>query len=215
MNPSDLPWYIAMIRFVESFFVKSAVEPADYPASAYPEFAFAGKSNVGKSTLINLLTNHHQLAKTSSHPGKTRLLNFFLTRYKDEEQNQGFVQLTDLPGYGFAEVSQSEQEKWRKMINKYLEQRTQLRAMILLVDIRHAADKKDIQMLEMLRLRKIRHCVVATKSDKIPKTKIHKTVQGLAKELGLGDVPVFPVSSLSNTGFEALLGWIHKLSLEP
>ena len=74
-----------MLRFVQSFFVKSAVEPADYPASAYPEFAFAGRSNVGKSTLINLLTNRRGLAKTSSHPGKTKLLNFFMIRWKDDE----------------------------------------------------------------------------------------------------------------------------------
>lgn len=205
-----------MIRLVESFFVKSAVEPADYPASAYPEFAFAGKSNVGKSTLINLLTNRKGLAKTSSHPGKTRLLNFFLTRYKEEPSElQGFIQLTDLPGYGFAEASLSEQEKWRKMIAKYLEQRTQLRAIVVLVDIRHPADKKDLLMLEMLRLRNIRHCIVATKSDKIPKTKIAKTAQVLAKELGVEKIPVFPVSALNNTGLEPLLSWIHEISLQP
>lgn len=199
-----------MIRFVQSFFVKSAVEPADYPASAYPEFAFAGRSNVGKSTLINLLTKHHGLAKTSSHPGKTRLLNFFLIRYKAEDsEDAGFLQLTDLPGYGFAEVGQSEQEKWRKMISKYFEQRTQLKSIIVLVDIRHAADPKDILMLEMLRLRKIDHCVVATKADKIPKTKIAKTVKELGKQLGLKDEPVFPVSALNNTGLDPLLAWIH------
>ncbi|HOA30169.1 MAG TPA: ribosome biogenesis GTP-binding protein YihA/YsxC, partial [Candidatus Cloacimonadota bacterium] len=114
-----------MLRIVESYYVKSAVEPADYPASAYPEFAFAGRSNVGKSSLINLLTNHHGLAKTSGTPGKTRLLNFFLTRYKlDDKEDTGFMQLTDLPGYGFAEVSQKEQEKWRVMVNKYFEQRS-------------------------------------------------------------------------------------------
>ncbi|HOU72425.1 MAG TPA: 50S ribosome-binding GTPase, partial [Candidatus Syntrophosphaera sp.] len=95
-----------MLRFVESFFVKSAVEPKDYPASAYPEFAVAGRSNVGKSTLINLLTERRKLAKTSSHPGKTRLLNFFLIRWKDDDAGkEGCLQLTDLPGYGFAEVS--------------------------------------------------------------------------------------------------------------
>ncbi len=203
-----------MIRFVQSFFVKSAVEPADYPASAYPEFAFAGRSNVGKSTLINLLTDHHGLAKTSSHPGKTRLLNFFLIRYKiADTEDTGFLQLTDLPGYGFAEVGQAEQEKWRKMIGKYFEQRTQLKSIIVLVDIRHAADKKDIQMLELLRLRKIDHCVVATKADKIPKTKIAKTAKELAKELGLKDEPLFPVSALDNTGLDPLFAWIHtKLS---
>ncbi|HRY83566.1 MAG TPA: ribosome biogenesis GTP-binding protein YihA/YsxC [Candidatus Cloacimonadota bacterium] len=211
MNQKSRPSSTPVIRLVESFYVKSAVEPADYPASAYPEFAFAGKSNVGKSTLINLLTNHHGLAKTSSTPGKTRLLNFFLVRYKvDEQETQGFMQFTDLPGYGFAEVSLSEQEKWRKMVTKYLEQRSQLRSMILLADIRHPADKKDLLMLEMLRLRKIDHCIVATKSDKIPKTKIQKTAQVLAKDLGLGSVPIFPVSALNNTGFEPLLEWMYQ-----
>ncbi|MEN6444798.1 MAG: ribosome biogenesis GTP-binding protein YihA/YsxC [Candidatus Cloacimonas sp.] len=199
-----------MIRFVESFFVKSAIEPVDYPASAYPEFAFAGRSNVGKSTLINLLTNHKGLAKTSSTPGKTRLLNFFLIRYKiDETDSSGFLQFTDLPGYGFADVSQAEQEKWRRMINKYFEQRKQLRSLIVLTDIRHPADSKDIMLLEMLRLRNIDHCIVATKADKIPKTKIAKTVKDLAKGLGLKEEPIFPVSALQNTGLEPLYNWIQ------
>ncbi len=203
-----------MIRFVESFFVKSAIEPSDYPASAYPEFAFAGRSNVGKSTLINLLTNHKGLAKTSSTPGKTRLLNFFLIRYKiDEDGSSGFLQFTDLPGYGFAEVSQAEQEKWRRMINKYFEQRQQLRSMIVIVDIRHPADSKDIMLMEMLRLRGIDYCIVATKADKIPKTKIAKTVKDLAKGLGLKEEPIFPVSALNNTGLEPLYNWFqNKLS---
>ena len=203
-----------MIRFVDSFFVKSAVEPSDYPASAYPEFAFAGRSNVGKSTLINLLTNHKGLAKTSSTPGKTRLLNFFLIRYKiDESDSSGFLQFTDLPGYGFAEVSQAEQEKWRRMINRYFEQRQQLRSLIVIVDIRHPADSKDLMLLEMLRLRGIDYCIVATKVDKIPKTKIAKTVKDLAKGLGLKEEPIFPVSALKNTGLEQLFNWIQgKLS---
>lgn len=197
-----------MIRFVQSFFVKSAVDPADYPASAYPEFAFAGRSNVGKSTLINLLTSQRTLAKTSSHPGKTRLLNFFLIRYKNEDDSQGFLQLTDLPGYGYAEVSQAEQEKWRKMISKYFEQRPQLRSIIVLVDIRHPADKKDVQLLDILRLRKIDHCIVATKADKIPKTKIAGTLKTLRQGLGLADEPLYAVSALNNTGMEAILEWI-------
>jgi GTP-binding protein len=203
-----------MIRFVESFFVKSAIEPSDYPASAYPEFAFTGRSNVGKSTLINLLTNHKGLAKTSSTPGKTRLLNFFLIRYKiDDNDSSGFLQFTDLPGYGFAEVSQAEQEKWRRMINKYFEQRKQLRSLIVIVDIRHPADSKDIMLLEMLRLRGIDYCIVATKADKIPKTKVAKTVKDLAKGLGLKEEPIFPVSALNNTGLEPLYNWFqNKLS---
>ena len=200
-----------MLRFVESFFVKSAVEPKDYPASAYPEFAVAGRSNVGKSTLINLLTERRKLAKTSNHPGKTRLLNFFLIRWKDDAAaSEGRLQLTDLPGYGFAEVSQAEQEKWRKMISHYLDERQQLHGIIVLVDIRHAADPKDMQMLELLRLRKIDHCVVATKADKLPKTKVAKTLQQLSKELGLKEIPLIPVSALKNTGLEPLYAWFSQ-----
>ena len=200
-----------MLRFVESFFVKSAVEPKDYPASAYPEFAVAGRSNVGKSTLINLLTERRSLAKTSSHPGKTRLLNFFLIRWKDDQaETEGRLQLTDLPGYGFAEVSQAEQEKWRKMLNRYFDEREQLRGSIVLVDIRHAADPKDVLMLELLRRRNLDYCVVATKADKIPKTKIPNTLQLLGKGLGLEGVPLYAVSALKNTGLDPLYAWFGQ-----
>ncbi|MCB5228491.1 MAG: YihA family ribosome biogenesis GTP-binding protein [Candidatus Cloacimonetes bacterium] len=200
-----------MLRLVQSFFVKSAVEPEDYPASAFAEFAFVGRSNVGKSTLINLITNVHGLAKTSSTPGKTRLLNFFLVRWKDDEnQTEGRLQFTDLPGYGYAQVSQAEMEKWRRMVDHYFENREQLKGIIVLVDIRHPADEKDILMLEMLKMREIDFCVVATKADKIPKNKIPKTLLVLAKGLGLQDTPIFPVSALKKTGLEQIYDWLRS-----
>jgi len=200
-----------MIRIVESFYVKSAVEPADYPASAYAEFAFAGRSNVGKSSLINALTNKHLLAKISRTPGKTRTLNFFLIRWKDDEnEQQGFMQFTDFPGYGFAEIGLAEQEKWRIMIDKYLSIRQQLKGIIVLVDIRHPADPKDKTMLEMLKLRNIDFCVVATKSDKIPKNRVKNTVLQLAKQLNLGDRQIIATSSDKNIGIEDVIAWIES-----
>ena len=139
------------------------------------------------------------------------MLNFFLTRYKiDNKEETGFLQLTDLPGYGFAEVSLKEQEKWRVMVNKYFEQRAQLKGIFVLVDIRHDADKKDIQLLEMLRLREIEHCVIATKADKIPKTKQKKVLDALAKGLGLIDEPLIAVSTLKNTGFEGIAKYLES-----
>jgi GTP-binding protein len=200
-----------MIRVVESFYVKSAVEPADYPASAYAEFAFAGRSNVGKSSLINVLTNKKLLAKISKTPGKTRTLNFFLIRWKnDEMEQQGFMQFTDFPGYGFAEVSQVEQEKWRVMIDKYLRMRPQLKSIFVLIDIRHPADPKDKVMLEMLRLRNIDHCVIATKADKLPKSKVKSTAEQLAKQLNLGEKPLIATSSEKSTGIDEVLAWIES-----
>jgi GTP-binding protein len=200
-----------MIRVVDSYYVKSCVEPKDYPASAYAEFAFAGRSNVGKSSLINSLTNRHLLAKISGHPGKTRTLNFFLIRWKDDAADQqGFMQFTDFPGYGFAEISLSEQEKWRQMIDRYLSTRQQLKAIIVLVDIRHPADKKDIVMLEMLRARRIDHCVVATKSDKIPKRQVVKTIKQLAKDLALGEKAIIATSADKDTGITDVLAWLES-----
>jgi len=123
------------------------------------------------------------------------------------------MQFTDFPGYGFAEIGLAEQEKWRKMINKYLEQRPQLRGILVLVDIRHPADKKDILMLEMLRLRQIEHCVIATKADKVPKAKIVAQINQLRKGLNCGDIPIYPVSALNNVGMEQLMDWTYKFMI--
>ena len=198
------------MRIVESTFIKSAVMPADYPVSPYAEFAFAGKSNVGKSSLINTLLNRKAIAKVSGTPGKTRLLNFFLIRFKNAEEKEGVLSFVDLPGYGYAKVSKSEREAWQKMIRSYFEKRSNLTGVIVLVDIRHKADPKDQILLQLLQERKIKFAVAATKSDKIPKSKIPATAVKLAEELKIETESIFPVSSLRNTGIDKVLTWIAR-----
>ena len=108
-----------MIRIVDSVFIKSAVKPADYPPIEFTDIAFVGRSNVGKSSMINTILQRKMIAKVSSTPGKTRLINFFKIRFKDASQNDGYVTLVDLPGYGYAKVGKVEREKWKKMIVSY------------------------------------------------------------------------------------------------
>jgi GTP-binding protein len=200
------------MRIVESEFVKSAVKPDQYPASQYSDIAFAGKSNVGKSSLLNTLLGRKRIAKISSTPGKTRLINFFSVRFKTgEEEENGFVNFTDLPGYGYAKVSKKERDSWKKMLSKYFNYRHQLRAVIMLVDIRHKADAKDKMMIEMLRESNIDFITVATKSDKIPKNKILKTTKNLKAEFGISEM--IAVSSLKKTGIDKLLQRINELIL--
>ena len=140
----------------EAEIVISAVSPAQYPDTPLPEIALAGRSNVGKSSFINTLINRKNLARTSSKPGKTQTLNFYLI-----ENTLHFV---DVPGYGYAKVSKTERAKWGKMIETYLEQREQLRAVVSLVDLRHAPSQEDVQMYEFLKYYEIPVIVVATKS---------------------------------------------------
>lgn len=202
-----------MIRIVESEFIKSAVKAKDYPATLYRDIAFAGKSNVGKSSLINTILNRKAIAKTSSTPGKTRLINFFKIRFKNNEDQDGYVTFVDLPGYGYAKVSKTERDKWRIMIEGFFKYREQLQGVLLLVDIRHKADPKDMIMVEMLKENNIAFAVVATKSDKIPNSKIKPALAKLKREFNLGDVPIMPFSSLKKKGKESLLNWIENLVL--
>jgi len=203
-----------MIRIVESGFVVSAVKPADYPESPWCEIAFAGRSNVGKSTLINALLGRKAIAKTSSTPGKTRLVNFFAVRFKQSakggEEVEGHMQFVDLPGYGFAKVSQSERDSWRRMMNDYFTRRLALRGVILLVDIRHPADDKDRLMMDMLRQAGHPFAVLATKCDKIPAGKVPATLKELRAGLGLADEPLLAVSSPKKQGLDKALAWMEE-----
>lgn len=146
--------------------VISAVSPAQYPETQLPEIALAGRSNVGKSSFINTLINRKNLARTSGKPGKTQTLNFYLI--------EDALHFVDVPGYGYAKVSKTERAKWGKMIETYMTKREQLRAVVSLVDLRHPPTKEDIQMYEFLKYYDLPVIVVATKADKIPRSKWNK-----------------------------------------
>ena len=146
--------------------IMSAVRPDQYPTEGYPEFALAGRSNVGKSSFINKMIGRKSLARTSSKPGKTQTLNF----YKIEEQ----LFFVDVPGYGYAKVSKSSRETWGKFIQQYMTEREPLRAVVLIVDLRHAPSAEDCNMYDFLVDNNMPAIIIATKADKIPKGKWEK-----------------------------------------
>lgn len=156
---------------------KVAVEEKQYPDTNIKEFAFAGRSNVGKSSFINAMLNRKNLARTSSTPGKTRTINFY--RVNDA------LRLVDLPGYGYAKVAKSEKEKWAGIINRYLENRENLVETILLVDIRHEPTALDKQMYDYIIESGFSGIVIATKKDKIKKSQVDKHISIIAKKLGV------------------------------
>ena len=181
-----------------------AVKPSQYPPDNLKEIAFAGRSNVGKSSLLNLLTGRKKLAKVSGSPGKTRTINFYII-------NDAF-RIVDLPGYGYAKVSKSVSQQWGDMIERYLQTRENLLKVIQLVDIRHAPSKQDVEMYEYLRYYGLDGIVVATKADKVSRNQMQKYLKQIRQTLRLGeDDVVIPVSALNRTGYEELLEVIEEL----
>lgn len=184
----------------------SAVSPKQYPEDGIPEFALAGRSNVGKSSTINAMLNRRKLARVSSSPGKTRTINFYLI-------NKEF-HLVDLPGYGYAKVSKSERASWGTMMETYLKSRDNLYEVILLVDIRHEPTADDKIMYDWIKHYGYGTIVVATKSDKISRGKYQKHFNVIRKKLGMSpEDKIIPVSSLKKEGIDKLwngLGDIFK-----
>lgn len=174
-----------------------AVKKEQYPADGRPEVAFVGKSNVGKSSLINTMLNRKALARTSQNPGKTRTINFY------DVENE--IYLVDLPGYGYARAAKTEIEKWGKMIENYLLKREELRAIMMLVDIRHEPGANDRMMYDWLKHYGYNIIIVATKSDKLKRSQLQKHTSMLRKafELEQEDI-LIPFSSESKSGREEL-----------
>lgn len=169
-----------------------------------PEIAFVGRSNVGKSSFINCLTNRNKLAKASSEPGRTRLINYF-------NINNGQCYFVDLPGYGFARVSDAEKERWSTLIEDYLLHSTQLKNVFVILDIRHEPNELDKLMFTFLNHYRIGFTVIATKADKINKSQIPRYVKVLADALCLTPAAIYPVSSQNKYGREKVLARIDEL----
>jgi len=194
-----------MIKSAE--FVKSSPMVKECPDQMIPEYAFIGRSNVGKSSLINHLTNRKKLAKTSSTPGKTQLINHFMI------DDTWF--LVDLPGYGWAQTSKTNKAKWKKMIEDYLILRENLAAVFVLVDIRHEPQKMDLAFIQWLGEERIPFSIVFTKADKLGKNQVQSSVSSykkILKETWEELPPTFVTSSLEKSGGEEILDFIKRIN---
>ncbi|OYU80497.1 MAG: YihA family ribosome biogenesis GTP-binding protein [Flavobacterium sp. BFFFF1] len=189
-------------------FVVSNSEVSKCPKDMIPEYAFIGRSNVGKSSLINMLTNHKNLAKTSGRPGKTQLINHFLI-------NKNWF-LVDLPGYGYARVSKKTKEVFQRFITDYFEKREQLVCAFVLIDIRHEAQSIDLEFMEYLGDSQIPFCIVFTKADKIGKVKAEMAIAAYRKSMLANNWEEMPQHFLTSaseaTGKETLLDYIDALN---
>ena len=183
----------------------SAVKPSQYPQTCIPEFAFAGRSNVGKSSMINRLLNRKTLARISSTPGKTATINFYNV--------DDTIFLVDLPGYGYASRSKEERKQWGIMIETYLTTRTQIHQLFLLVDSRHAPTEDDITMLDWIRnFQPSGVAVIATKTDKLSKRELEKNLKLIYKTLELTEEDLLiPFSTKTVEGRDAVWDIIHQL----
>jgi GTP-binding protein len=185
-------------RIATAEFAAAAAKPDQIPAPSEPEIAFAGRSNVGKSSLLNMLLARKSLARTSNTPGRTRQINFFDVAVAGGPK-MAFV---DLPGYGYAKVSKSESASWKALLESYLQERPTLRAVILLIDVRRGLEQEERDLLEFLALRKdVGVVIAATKTDKVSRNALKPLLSGLAKEAG---VRVVGTSAETRAGREEL-----------
>ena len=208
----------------QAVYIISSPEFEKCPVADKPEYAFIGRSNVGKSSLINMLCNNDKLAKTSGSPGKTQLINHFeIASVSDLEADQSKKEviykwnLVDLPGYGFAKVSMRSRRRWEQMIENYLRKRENLTMVFVLIDARHSPQKIDLEFLENLKLWQIPFCLVFTKSDKENQRTVSKNVKDFleAMKKTWQFLPQhFVTSAIKKTGKSKILDLIHETNVE-
>ena len=184
-------------------FITSAVKPDQYPPFDHPEVAFAGRSNVGKSSLINKLVNRRRLVKTSATPGRTQLINFF--KVNDA------LSLVDLPGYGYAKVPAAVKRQWGPMVEAYIANRSNLKAVVLLMDLRRTPRQEEFDLMDWLHQYQVPTILVLTKADKLSKTKQKKQWRIAAETLGVEMDALLLFSAKSGMGREALWGLIEQV----
>lgn len=190
------------MKIKDSRLLTVAVKKENYPDMSRMEFAFAGRSNVGKSSFINSMLNRKNLARTSQSPGKTRTINFYDVDYLDGEEDKN-LRFVDLPGYGYAKVSKTEKASWAGIINEYLETRENLLEVFLLVDIRHKPTQDDKNMYKYIIESGFSGLVIATKKDKISRSQLQKNISIIAKELDMvAKENIIPFSSFKKEEVE-------------
>ena len=199
---------VITVKIFSVEFVKSCLAPEDYPRGSFPEIAFVGRSNVGKSSVINTLLGNRRIARVSSTPGKTRQIYFFRV-------NHAF-QFVDLPGYGYARVPKGIKARWAPSIEYYLKQRRQLRGIVWLLDARHPPTDLDLQTKAWLEAARIPFLVVTTKIDKISQGDQRRSLEGHRAALGLSStLVVFPFSAKTGAGRDLLWRSIERLLAHP
>lgn len=208
----------AAFSIINASYVATAVNASQYPAGDLKEIAFIGRSNVGKSSLINSLCRRNNLARTSSTPGKTQTINYFRLTGKLADESRLEFMLVDLPGYGYAKRAQTARETWSKFIEEYWLTSTRLQLVCQLIDLRHPPMESDINVYRWLVEKGLNVQVVATKADKIPKSRLQKHIQEIYKGIDMASLNpagrVLPYSVINGAGRDELLDVIKNVLLK-